>query len=69
MLTPNARNFVFAADQWDYYIKPGDWRYQFWTEERGFVEMARGMAVAAATAIVTSRVGLWVGSGMTRVQR
>ena len=27
---------MFGADQWDYYIKPGEWRYQFWTAEGGF---------------------------------
>jgi len=69
MLTPHARNYVFGADQWDYYIKPGGWRYQFWTEERTFGAMARGLTIAAVTAIVTSRVGLWIGSGMARVQR
>jgi len=69
LLTPHARNFVFAADQWDYYIKPGDWRYEFWTAERGFLEMARGIAIATVTAVVTSRLGLWIGRGMARVQR
>jgi len=69
LLTPSARNFVFAADQWDYYIKPGDWRYQFWTSERGFLDMARGLTIAAVTAVVSARVGLWVGRGMARVQR
>jgi hypothetical protein len=69
LLTPSARNVVFAADQWDYYIKPGDWRYQFWTEERGFVDMVRGLAIAAVTAAVSARVGLWIGRGMARVQR
>ena len=69
LLTPYARNSFFAADQWDYYIKPGDWRYQFWTAETGIMDMARGLAIAVATAIVTSRIGLWVGSGLARVQR
>jgi len=69
LLTPSARNAVFAADQWDYYIKPGDWRYQFWTAERGLVDMARGLAIAAVTAVVSARVGLWIGRGMARVQR
>jgi hypothetical protein len=69
LLTPSARNAFFAADQWDYYIKPGDWRYQFWTEERGFLTMARGLGIAALTAAVSARVGLWIGRGMARVQR
>jgi hypothetical protein len=69
LLTPHARNFVFGADQWDYYIKPGDWRYEFWTEEGGLLEMARGLAIATVTAIVSARLGLWIGRGMARVQR
>jgi len=69
LLTPSARNAVFAADQWDYYVKLGDWRYQFWTAERGFAEMARGIAIAAGIAIISARLGLWIGRGMARVQR
>jgi hypothetical protein len=69
MLSPAARNAVFAADQWDYYIKPGEWRYQFWTAEGNRVELARGIGIAVATAVVSSRLGLWIGRGMARVQR
>jgi hypothetical protein len=69
LLTPAARNPVFAADQWDYYIRPGDWRYQFWTAEQGLADMLRGLAIAAGIAMISARVGLWIGRGMTRVQR
>jgi hypothetical protein len=68
LLSPAARNWFFGVDQWDYYVRLGDWRYQFWsaTELPGFL---RGLAIATATAIVTSRLGLWIGSGMSRVRR
>ena len=75
LLSPYARNFVFGADQWDYTERLGPWRYQYWNIDRdavgnpsiaGFV---RGLGIAAATAIVSVRVGLWWGSGMSRVQR
>ena len=69
LLTPSARNAVFGVDRWDYNIKLGDWRYQFWTAERGLVDMARGITIAALTAIISTRLGLWIGRGMTRVQR
>ena len=69
LLSPAARNFVFGADQWDYYLRLGDWRYQFWTAERGFADMARGLAIAGGIAVVSARVGLWIGRGMARVQR
>jgi hypothetical protein len=69
MLSPHARNVVFGADQWDYNAKLGDWRYRFWTAEQSVGEVARGIGIAALTAVVTSRIGLWIGSGMARVQR
>ena len=69
LLSPHARNIVFGADQWDYSARLGDWRYRFWIAEPGVVPMLRGLAIAIVTAIATSRLGLWVGSGMARVQR
>jgi hypothetical protein len=69
LLSPYARNVAFGADQWDYNARLGDWRYQFWIAEPGVVPMLRGLAIATVTAIATSRLGLWVGSGMARVQR
>jgi len=69
LLTPRARNVVFGADQWDYNAKLGPWRYRFWTAEQSVADMARGIGIAALTAVVTSRIGLWIGSGMARVQR
>ncbi len=68
LLSPAARNWLFGVDQWDYYVRLGDWRYQFWSYA-GVPDLVRGLAIALATAIVTSRVGLWVGSGMARVRR
>jgi hypothetical protein len=69
LLMPNARNIVFGADQWDYYLRLGPWRYQFWASESSASDFARGMAIALATAVLTSRLGLWIGDGMARVQR
>lgn len=69
MLSPAARNFVFNPDLWDYNIKPGSWRYEFWGAETNVADFGRGIAIAVLTAVVTSRLGLWIGSGMARVQR
>ncbi len=69
LLTPRARNFVFGADQWDYYVRLGAWRYQFWTPEPNAMAFVRAFAIALVTAVVTSRLGLWIGAGMARVQR
>ena len=69
LLSPVARNAVFAGDQWDYNIRPGPWQHQFWNTAPSLPAFVLGIGAAAATAIVTSRVGLWIGSGMARVQR
>jgi len=69
LLSPGARNFVFAADQWDYYLRPGTWRHEFWNGAPSVGALARGLAIAVLTAIATSRIGLWIGVGMARVQR
>ena len=69
LLSPGARNFVFAADQWDYYLRPGTWRHEFWNGAPSVGALARGLAIAVLTAIATSRIGLWIGAGMARVQR
>jgi len=69
LLSPGARNFVFAADQWDYYLRPGTWRHEFWNGAPSAGALARGLAIAVLTGIATSRIGLWIGAGMARVQR
>jgi hypothetical protein len=69
LLSPAARNPVFAADRWDYYLKLGDWRYQYWSTEAGAGPFLRALAWAVGSAILTSRLGLWIGAGMARVQR
>jgi hypothetical protein len=68
LLSPAARNAVFAADRWDYNIRMGDFRYQYWQTEpaRGFL---LGLLKAAGVAALSARLGLWWGRGMTRVQR
>jgi hypothetical protein len=69
MLSPAARTPLLNANQWDYYVKIGDWRYQFWDTETSAPLLWKGMAIALLTAMATSRLGLWIGSGMARVQR
>jgi hypothetical protein len=74
MLTAWARNFVFAADQWDYNYLVRSWRYQYWGLDgphRTFalLPFARGLGVATLLAAASARVGLWWGDGMSRVTR
>jgi hypothetical protein len=75
LLSPAARNFVFAADQWAYMAQPGDWRYRFWRVPKDalgnldLLALARGLGIATLIGTASSRIGLWWGSGMSRVMR
>jgi len=75
LLSPAARNYFFSADQWPYMVRPGPWQHRFWgvpTGPSGALDaqaLARGLAFAAVIAIGSSRIGLWWGSGMSRVVR
>jgi hypothetical protein len=66
LLSPAARNFVFGIDQWDYNVRVGPWRYQYW--DTG-VSLLPGLLIACGIATISARIGLWWGKGMARVQR
>jgi hypothetical protein len=75
LLSPAARNYFFAADQWPYMVQPGPWQHRFWGVARDAagnldpLALARGLAFAALIAMGSARVGLWWGNGMSRVMR
>jgi hypothetical protein len=75
LLSPAARNYLFAADQWPYMVQPGPWQHRFWgvpKDAAGNLDplaLARGLAFAALIAMGSARVGLWWGNGMSRVMR
>jgi hypothetical protein len=75
LLSPAARNFFFAGDQWAYMAELGDWRYRFWRVPKdasgnvNALAVARGLGIAALIGIVSSRIGLWWGNGMSRIVR
>jgi hypothetical protein len=75
LLSPAARNYFFAADQWPYMVQPGPWQHRFWgvpKDAAGNLDplaLARGLAFAALIAMGSARVGLWGGNGMSRVMR
>ena len=68
LLSPPARTFSFGVDQWDYSSRLGPWRYQFWGLP-GDPVTPQALAIAAALAVVSARLGLWWGNWMARVQR
>ena len=75
LLSPAARNFVFAADQWPYMVQSGPWQHRFWgvpKDAAGNLDglaLARGLGFAALITMGSARVGLWWGNGMSRVVR
>jgi hypothetical protein len=75
MMSPAARNFFFAADQWDYTNTLGPWRYHFWNLDVdgagkwSVAAFASGLATAMVIATVSSRVGLAWGKGLSQVKR
>ena len=69
LLTPASRNWFFAGDmQWSYGDGPGGYRYEFWHLDEDPVT-ARGLGIALLLGTLASRIGLWWGSWMSKVQR
>ena len=65
LLSEGARNFFFAADQWDYNSSPGSWQYEFWGDPMTVVVGWWTAVIATASATV----GLFWGNWMRRVRR
>jgi hypothetical protein len=75
LLSPAARNFFFAADQWSYTDRMGAWRYRYWsldvdaTGKWSPTRFASGIGIAMIIGVIASRLSLALGSGMARVKR
>jgi hypothetical protein len=75
LLSPAARNFFFGVDKWDYSSTLGSWRYQFWNLDVdaagkwSAAKFAKGMGIATLLTIIAARIGLWAGTGMSRIKR
>ena len=77
LLSPAARNPVFLADQWDYSVILGPWRYQYWDDLRtggralraGGSALGKPLAIALLFGFASSRLGLAWGGWMRRVRR
>jgi hypothetical protein len=77
LLSPAARNPVFLADQWDYSVILGPWRYQYWDDLRtggralraGGSVLGKPLVLALLFAFASSRLGLAWGGWMRRVRR
>jgi hypothetical protein len=74
MLSPHARNFLFAADKWPYMYQVREWRYQFWfpigANATSIVwPVTRALLVATVLATASARIGLAWGNFAKRVLR
>ena len=82
LLTLDQPNYLFATGYWEYSGRLGAWTTTFfdvpgyrWMGREGMQgaldvgAMARAIAIAAGLGVVASRVGLWWGDWMRRVQR
>jgi hypothetical protein len=67
MLSPYARNWFFAADQWTYRARPGVWRTEFWLNGDAFGPRAATLSLLFAA--VSARLGLAWGDWLSRVRR
>jgi hypothetical protein len=68
LLSPAARNWFFASDRWDYNIRPGSWRYEFWGQTIDPMT-GRALVLCMLFGAAASRLGLWWGNWMRRVVR
>jgi hypothetical protein len=75
LISPHARNWFFGADQWDYSLRLGDWRYKYWNLDKDAAGVwsprlfFKGLLIATGIAFASSRLGLWWGNWMQRVRR
>jgi hypothetical protein len=73
LMSPTADNWFFVGDhQWGYTENLGPWRHQYWSELNPRMNpplTLRGAGLAFLMAIVSARIGLWLGNWMSRLRR
>ncbi|MCA6077968.1 hypothetical protein [Fulvivirga sedimenti] len=71
LMTEYARNWVFGTETW-YFGNSPDWEYRYayapWMVSTGWI-LVRGILIAIGIAVLTSRLGLYWGNWMKKVQR
>ncbi len=69
--SPYARNWFFGSHYW-YFANSPDWEYRYkfapWGKE-SLGQLAQGLGIALVFSIVSSRIGLYWGSWMKKIQR
>ena len=69
MLSPAARNYFFAGDQWPYMYRMDQWRHEFWRMDSDVGAFALGLGKAVLFGFISARVGLAWGNWTRRVMR
>jgi hypothetical protein len=75
MLSPHARNYLFAADKWPYMYRLGTWRYIYWRMDVSAagawmpLAFVRQLGIATVIAFVSARAGIAVGDFTRRIMR
>jgi hypothetical protein len=71
MLSDRADNWFFAADRhWGYQERPGKWWKEFWSGRgAGAPANAHTFIQAFFCALISARLGLWLGNWMAKVRR
>jgi len=71
LMTPAARNWFFNADNFVYWLSPTgvDWSHNWVEPDAGTWPFPVQLAIAFMLATISSYVGLWFGSWLTKVKR
>jgi hypothetical protein len=68
LISPASETFVFGAQRWNYDSRVGPWANEFWDPEHSGLTVLSAF-IAGGLSLTLTRVGLWAGNWMARVQR
>jgi hypothetical protein len=73
LISPLGENWFFAAkNHWGYREGLGNWRHEFWSETSPKWNpplTIKSLLLSLGLAVVSSRIGLWLGNWMAKVRR
>ena len=71
MMSPHARNWVFAMNEFGYAAPPSQYHlaWEFQSYEKTRAEFWAGMLIALAATMLSARIGMLWGDWMRRIRR